>query len=269
MGTTTPNIGLYIPADGETNYGTSFANGMLNLDTHDHSGAPNNGVPLSASGLAPGSVTADKLNSDVLSPGGGLSFDVNNAIQTDGVLKAIFGLSSNGIIVRLSSTTAAARTIQTGNVNRLTVTNGDGVAGDPTLNLPNVPDLTGINNSAAPLQLQQGGVAQALLSSQYFAMQNQGKMNSFQVTTTGIANGATANIFTVAPSQSWLITAYADGAAAPVPRSLGFATYNTTNLELTAVVATACTLGVSGADITLTNSAGGTLAFNVSAIRLF
>ena len=55
MGTTTPNIGLYIPADGETNYGTAFANGMLNLDTHDHSGAPTKGVPLSASGVTPGS----------------------------------------------------------------------------------------------------------------------------------------------------------------------------------------------------------------------
>lgn len=269
MGTTTPNIGLYIPADGETNYGTAFANGMLNLDTHDHSGAPNNGVPLSASGLAPGSVTADKLNANVLSPGGGLSFDVNNAIQTDGVLKAIFGLGANGIIVRLSGTTAASRTIVSGNTNRLVVTNGDGVAGNPSLNLANVPDITGINNSAAPLQLQQGGVNQAQISSGYIAIQNQGKINSFQVTTTGIANGATGNLFSIATGQSWLITAYADGALAPIPRSLGFATNNGAGLELTAVVATACTLGVSGTTVTLTNSAGGTLAFNVGAIRLF
>lgn len=135
MGTTTPNIGLYIPADGETNYGTAFANGMLNLDTHDHSGPPNKGVPLSSAGLANGSVTAAKLNADVLSPGGGLSFDVNNAIQTDGVLKAIFGIGSNGIIVRTSGTTAISRTI-VGTANQLTVTNGDGVAGNPTLSLP-------------------------------------------------------------------------------------------------------------------------------------
>jgi hypothetical protein len=134
MGTTTPNIGLYIPADGETNYGTAFANGMLNLDTHDHSGPPNKGVPLSSAGLAAGSVTADKLNANVLSPGGGLSFDINNAIQTDGVLKAIFGIGSNGLIVRTSGTTAVSRTI-TGTINQIDVSNGNGVSGDPTLSL--------------------------------------------------------------------------------------------------------------------------------------
>lgn len=137
MGTTTPNIGLYIPADGETNYGTAFANGMLNLDTHDHSGPPNKGVPLSSSGLAAGSVTRDKLNSNVLSPGGGLSFDVNNAIQTDGLLKAIFGLGTNGLVTRLSGTTAASRTLVSSDTSVIDIQDGDGVAGNPTFSLPN------------------------------------------------------------------------------------------------------------------------------------
>lgn len=136
MGTTTPNIGLYIPADGETNYGTAFANGMLNLDTHDHSGPPNKGVPLSASGLAPGSVTRDKLNSNVLSPGGGLTFDVNNAIETDGLLKAIFGLGSNGLVTRLSGSTAAARTLISADTDVIDIQDGDGVGGNPTFSLP-------------------------------------------------------------------------------------------------------------------------------------
>lgn len=136
MGTTTPNIGLYIPADGETNYGTAFANGMLNLDTHDHSGPPNKGVPLSSAGLAAGSVTRDKLNANVLSPGGGLSFDVNNAIQTDGLLKAIYGLGANGLVTRLSGTTAAARTLVSADPTVLLINNGNGVAGNPTFSLP-------------------------------------------------------------------------------------------------------------------------------------
>ncbi len=135
MGTTTPNIGLYIPADGETNYGTAFANGMLNLDTHDHSGSPSNGVPISAAGLANGSVTADKLNSNVLVVGGGLSFDGSNAIQTAGLLNALFNLGSNGIIVRTSSSAVQARTI-TGTANQIAVTNGNGVSGNPTLSFP-------------------------------------------------------------------------------------------------------------------------------------
>lgn len=149
MGTTTPNIGLYIPADGETNYGTAFANGMLNLDTHDHSGPPNKGVPLSSAGLAAGSVTADKLNANVLSPGGGLSFDINNAIQTDGVLKAIYGIGSNGFVARTSGTTAAARTMTSSDPTKLLITNGDGVSGNPTFSFPSTFFQVGTFNPTA------------------------------------------------------------------------------------------------------------------------
>lgn len=66
--------------------------------------------------------------------------NVQNAIQEldtekqplDAELTAIAGLSANGLITRTSSTTAAARTI-TGTTNVITVTNGDGVSGNPTL----------------------------------------------------------------------------------------------------------------------------------------
>ena len=50
----------------------------------------------------------------------------------DAELTAIAGLSANGLITRTSSTTAEARTI-TGTTNVITVTNGDGVSGNPTL----------------------------------------------------------------------------------------------------------------------------------------
>lgn len=48
------------------------------------------------------------------------------------LLGAISGLASNGIIARLSGSTAAVRTI-TGTANQLTVTDGDGVSGNPTI----------------------------------------------------------------------------------------------------------------------------------------
>lgn len=135
MGTITPNIQIYIPADGEENYGTSFENGMFNIDNHDHSGPPK-GLPISSAGLAAGSVTADKLNANVYGVGTVAQVaPVPGAIDVDGVLKAIFNLGSNGLITRLSSTTAAARTI-TGTANQITVTNGDGVSGNPTLSFP-------------------------------------------------------------------------------------------------------------------------------------
>lgn len=50
----------------------------------------------------------------------------------DAELQAISGLAANGLVTRTSSSTAAARTI-TGTTNVITVTNGDGVSGNPTL----------------------------------------------------------------------------------------------------------------------------------------
>jgi len=70
-------------------------------------------------------------------------------------LAAISGLSSNGLIARTSSSTAAARTL-TGTAGQITVTNGDGVSGNPTLSLPTA--LTSINSitSAAASNLTLG-----------------------------------------------------------------------------------------------------------------
>ena len=53
----------------------------------------------------------------------------------DADLDAVAGLASAGLVARTGAGTAAARTI-TGTANRVTVTNGDGVAGSPTLTLP-------------------------------------------------------------------------------------------------------------------------------------
>jgi hypothetical protein len=73
----------------------------------------------------------------------------------DAELAAISGLSSNGLIARTSSSTAAARTL-TGTAGQITVTNGDGVSGNPTLSLPTA--LTSINSitSAAASNLTLG-----------------------------------------------------------------------------------------------------------------
>ena len=144
MGTTTPNMSIYVPAAGETNYDSAFAAGMTNIDQHDHSGAPNKGVPLSSSGLANFSVTYEKLNANVVLAGGGLAVDggTPNKLKVDGILLPIFQLASNGVICRTSASTVSARTI-TGTANQITVTNGDGVSGNPTISIPATLDLTG------------------------------------------------------------------------------------------------------------------------------
>jgi hypothetical protein len=53
----------------------------------------------------------------------------------DADLQAIAALTSNGVLVRTGTNTWATRTI-TGTTNEITVTNGDGVSGAPTISIP-------------------------------------------------------------------------------------------------------------------------------------
>ena len=62
-------------------------------------------------------------------------YGITDAQGLDADLTALAGLSANGLIARTGSGTAAASTI-TGTANQVIVTNGDGVAGNPTLSLP-------------------------------------------------------------------------------------------------------------------------------------
>lgn len=57
-------------------------------------------------------------------------------------LAALEGLSSTGIAVRSASDTWVQRTV-TGTANEITVTNGNGVSGNPTLSLPSALTFTG------------------------------------------------------------------------------------------------------------------------------
>ena len=92
MGQTTSNISIYIPAAGETNYDASFANGMTNVDQHDHTGGPTKGVQISTTGLVDGSVTYPKLNANVVNTTTGLGTEAapfENRITTTGLLKQL------------------------------------------------------------------------------------------------------------------------------------------------------------------------------------
>lgn len=81
--------------------------------------------------------------------------DVLSARQpVDSDLTAIAALATTGIISRTGAGAAAVRTI-TGTANEITLTDGNGVAGNPTISLPATIDLGGkssfeIPNSAAP-----------------------------------------------------------------------------------------------------------------------
>jgi len=72
---------------------------------------------------------------------------------SDADLDALAGLSSNGLIARTGAGTAAVRTL-TGSASEISVANGDGVSGNPTLSLPSSIDLGGkiveLPNGTAP-----------------------------------------------------------------------------------------------------------------------
>ena len=66
MGTKTPNMSIYKPSNGEDLYNSNFQLGLDNIDTHDHSGAPNNGVQIGTSGIQDGAITPEKLSEQIL-----------------------------------------------------------------------------------------------------------------------------------------------------------------------------------------------------------
>ncbi len=135
MGQLTPNMSIFIPSAGETNYSQSFMAGMMNVDQHDHSGGPNKGVPISSSGLADFSVTYDKLNANVVDSSSGIGTrgsPFQNQLTLLGYIKALYTLSLlPGIgFVTMNGGVAAARTFQ--NTANITWTNPAGTAGNPS-----------------------------------------------------------------------------------------------------------------------------------------
>ena len=140
MGQITPNIGIYIPAAGETNYDAAFASGMVNLDQHDHSGGPNKGLPISGSGIAAGSITYDKLAANVADNATGIGTMGSsgpNQLSMLGILLNLYVLGLSGTptgFVSKNGDAVEARTL-TGTTNEIDITNPAGVAGNPVFSM--------------------------------------------------------------------------------------------------------------------------------------
>jgi trimeric autotransporter adhesin len=85
-------------------------------------------VRLVASNATPGTVTSITTNNGIT---GGTITTTGN-IGLTGQALAFHNLGSNGLVARTGAGTVAARSLN-GTANQITVTNGDGVAGNPTL----------------------------------------------------------------------------------------------------------------------------------------
>lgn len=277
MGQTTANIGIYVPSAGETNYDAAFLAGMLNIDQHDHSGGPNKGVPLSTSGLADGSVTFPKLNANVAdtSTGIGVSGANPNQLVMLGLLASIYQNATATGFLGKNGTTAFARTITSGTTNRLTVANGDGVSGDPTLSVPAVPDYDGINNSAGTLNLQVGGVTQATLTSALLNLSpNNTAVRTGTFNTPGIAPAGTEPItgFVIPVNSTYLVLANTLAGGGPFTQIAivgeGDAPLGSNPGTGNTIGGASPTFSVSAGQVSLTNNAPGALSFQVSWIKL-
>jgi hypothetical protein len=82
-------------------------------------------------GTGNGSVTSVATNNGVT----GGTITTTGTIGLTGNALSLHNLATNGVIARTAANTVTARTI-TGTANQVTVTNGNGVAGNPTLSLP-------------------------------------------------------------------------------------------------------------------------------------
>lgn len=158
MGQTTPYLGIYIPAAGETNYDQAWAAGMMNVDQHDHSGGPNKGVPISTSGLADFSVTYNKLNSNVADSSTGIGCQgppFQNRLQALGVLQNLYVLANGGAtgFVSMNGAVVNGRTFQ--NSSTVTWTNPDGIAGNPSaaFNIAGISPVTVANGGTGRTSL--------------------------------------------------------------------------------------------------------------------
>ena len=159
MGQTTPNISIYIPTAGETGYDQSFAAGMVNIDQHDHSGAPNKGVPISSIAIADNSITFSKLNANVADNTTGIGTagaPFQNQLVLLGLLKNIYANSINiaptlGLLAvnNPPNSSVPAYVTITGTVNQIAVSNGNGATGNPTIGFTATTTLPGLLTAAS------------------------------------------------------------------------------------------------------------------------
>ncbi len=198
MGQITPNMSIYVPAAGETNYDAPFLQGMLNVDQHNHTGGPDNGVPLGTAALQAGSVTYSILNANVVdtTTGLGISGSLPNQIVTTGILKSINALAPAGTgFLAQNGLVANDRTFQ--DTATIHWVNPDGVAGNPSANVQ--PDLTTVGAMTIASLTVTGALSAGSITTS--------TISSYQNLGLSVPASTTVPLNTLGNNQIWLYTA--------------------------------------------------------------
>ena len=150
---------------------TAALTGNVTGNVSGNAGTVTNGVYTSGSYADPSWITAlasSKLTGQVAIANGGTAASTASGARTnlglaigtdvqayDPELSALAGISTNGMLARTGSGTAAARTI-TASGSGLSISNGDGVSGNPTITNTGVTSLTA--GTAISVSASTGGI---------------------------------------------------------------------------------------------------------------
>lgn len=261
MGTTTPNMSIYIPTAGETNFSASFAVGMNNIDNHDHTGGPTKGKQLGASSIAPGSITGTQLNSSVVKPNSAVVLDGSPAqLHGAGILDALSQNGTNGIICQTSASTMASRTLTPGASSAITISAGNGVSGNPTIDLADPCPINNITSIGGYFNLKGNNATGGSNTSSF--------INSFS-TTQSINAGVNANVIIIPNNSAWLFIAKVEGDQSYHASAIAYG-YNSSGGNLFSIDNANCLFSsvATSTQINLQNTSGVNQTFSIVGIRI-
>jgi hypothetical protein len=191
-------------------------------------------------------------------------------IGLTGQALALHNLSTNGLIARTGAGTVAGRTL-TGTANQITVTNGNGVSGNPTISLP--ATITGLSSvtSTAFVGALTGNASTATSATSATTATNATNVAVTNTTSgTGpyylmFADGTTGNRATRVDSST--LTFNATTNTLTVANLTGTSSFATLAASATsATSATNATTATSASNVTVTTSAGAS-AFKIPFIN--
>jgi hypothetical protein len=196
-----------------------------------------------------------------------LTSDLAGSYQPlDATLTAVAAYNTNGILTQTAADTFTGRTL-TGTANELTVTNGNGVSGNPTISIPSAVTLTGKTLTGGTHTLPTISVADTALT----VVDNSDNTKVLAFECSGITT-ATTRTLTV-PNSSGTIALTSDlGSYQPLDSTLtAVAAYNTNGLltQTAADTFTGRTLSAStGLSVTNGNGVSGnpTTALDISSL---